>query len=197
MYPQDLYPQVVKVVYYTHPLCPVSWAMQAEWERFTEHFGKYISTQFCMAGNAPDTSETPENSVFPAYVTCLAVKAAGLQSPVAADLYLGRLRKAAMAEQLDVLQPNVLVGLAREISKYHRNQFDFHRFGKDFDTRAARQALHADLQKAHCNRIDRFPTLTFTVKGRGVKLAGYCTYAKLVAAVNKLLKGVNDRLISI
>nr|WP_295922074.1 DsbA family protein [uncultured Dyadobacter sp.] len=193
MYTQDPYSQVVKIVYYTHPLCPVSWAMQADWQRFVGTFGPYISTQFCMAGNASDPAQSPEKGAFPAYVTCLAVKAAGLQSSVAADLYLGRLRKAAMAEQRDILQPSVLAELAREISKYYRGEFDFHRFGKDFDTRATRQALHADVQKAYCNRIDRFPTLTLTVAGKGIKIAGQATYEKLVTAIRKLLTGADLR----
>lgn len=165
--------------------------MQADWQRFAETFAQYISTHFCMAGNVPGPGQSPEKGAFPAYLTCLAVKAAGLQSAVAADLYLGRLRKAAMAEQRDILQPNVLAEVAREISKNHRSLFDFHRFGKDFDTRATRQALHADIQKAHCNRIDRFPTLTLTVAGKGMKMAGQITYGKLVTVVQKLLTGAD------
>lgn len=119
-------------------------------------------------------------------VASLAVKAAALQSQRAADLYLGALRRAAMADLRDISKMDVLVEVAREVSKYHRNILDLHQFGKDFDSRASRQALHEDQHKIRLNGIHVVPTLTFTLDGKGIKVSGVNSYERLTGILAKL-----------
>ncbi|MBZ9768261.1 DsbA family protein [Mesorhizobium sp. CA6] len=56
----------------------------------------------------------PPASSWPA---CVAVKAIGLQSPAAGDLYLRQVRRALMLEGRNVARDKVLVELARELAK--------------------------------------------------------------------------------
>jgi putative protein-disulfide isomerase len=186
MYAPKPFSQTIKIVYYTSPLCRTGWAMRENWQRFVNNFEHYMSFQFCLAGETADSSQATEAGLS-SYLACLAIKAAGMQSPVAADLYLTRLREAAIDEKRDISQVSVLVELARDVSKLHRANFDLHQFGHDFDTKATRQALQADFQKIHNNRIDTFPTLTLTLGGKGIKMTGYCSYQKLSQAMQKLL----------
>lgn len=66
----------------------------------------------------------PPASSWPA---CLAVNAAGLQSPAAGDLYLRQVRRALMLEGRNVARNEVLVELAGELAKA-RPDFDSARF---------------------------------------------------------------------
>jgi predicted DsbA family dithiol-disulfide isomerase len=159
--------------------------MQDSWQRFTSTFGDHISVQFCLNREQGESAKPLERSS--SFLMCLAVKAAALQSPVAADLYLRQLRQAAFVEKRDVSQVGALVDVAREVNKLHRAHFNFHRFGADFDTRGTREALQADLLKIIRNRIDTFPTVTFTTGGKGIKIAGASSYQQLASAVQKLL----------
>ncbi|MCF2494744.1 DsbA family protein [Dyadobacter chenhuakuii] len=187
MYVTNSFSQPIKIVYYTYPLCQISWGMQESWRRLVKTYGDRISFQFCLARENDKSSDVELSS----YSACLAVKAAGLQSPTAADLFLNKLREAAMEEKRDISRVDVLVEVAREVNKQHRGLLDLHRFGKDFDAKATRQALHADLEKIHRNRIDSFPTITMTLAGKGLKLAGHCSYQRLTTALHKLL-GASD-----
>lgn len=181
----------VKIIYYTHPLCPVSWTMQDDWQRFVTVFGQGINFRFCMSGLAQaapqETEPGPDgNTKLPAAIACQAVKAASLQSQWAADLYLDALRKAAMTTDQDISQMDVLVDIGRNISRDHRKVFDLQRFGMDVNSRITRRALQEDLMKIRINKVERFPTITFTVDGKGIKLTGHNTYEQLVAAYRKL-----------
>jgi predicted DsbA family dithiol-disulfide isomerase len=187
MRPSHSLQQTIKLVYYTHPICHTGWAMQENWQRFLATYNHHMSIQFCIAREAADPGKDPDR-LLSSYAACLAVKAASMQSPMAADLYLQRLREAAIDEQRDISQMGVLVDLARDVNKLHRSNFDYQRFGSDLDARTTRQALQTDLQKIYCNRIDTFPTLTLTWGGKGIKMVGFCTYQQLSGAMQKLLR---------
>nr|WP_295926799.1 DsbA family protein [uncultured Dyadobacter sp.] len=181
----------IKVVYYTHPLCVDSWAMQPCWDQLIQNFGELLSFHFCMTSaptSAEDAIPAPGTSAAKSTrdVASLAVKAAALQSQRAADLYLAGLRRAAMAEQQDISRMDILVEVAREVSKYHRNILNLHQFGKDFDSRASRQALYEDQQKIRLNGIRTVPTLTFTLEGKGIKVSGVNSYERLTGILAKL-----------
>lgn len=181
----------IKVVYYTHPLCADSWAMQPCWAQLIQNFGQLLSFHLCMAA-APtaekDMAATPDTFAAKGTrdIATLAVKAASLQSQRAADLYLAALRKAAMADHRDISEMDVLVAVAREVSKHHRSIFNLHQFGKDFDSRASRHALSEDQQKIRLNGIRVIPTLTFTLDGKGIKVTGISSCERLTGILERL-----------
>lgn len=180
-----------RIVYYTHPLCPVSWRMQENWREFISAFGHLASFKFCMATwKAEDQNPGADGKT--AYVKASqAVKAASLQSQWAAHFYLDALRNAAMAEQRDISQVNVLVDIAREVSRAHRNVFDLQRFGEDFNSPATRRALHDDELKIRVNKVEHIPTITFTVDGKGIKATGLVTTEELKRMLGRITMPVS------
>ncbi|TPI74599.1 DsbA family protein [Mesorhizobium sp. B2-8-9] len=98
----------------------------------------------------------PPASSWPA---CLAVKAAGLQSPAAGDLYLRQVRQALMLEARNVARDEVLVELACGLAKARPDQFDHARFVKEFAGRDAKAALQDDVREGRFRGVGRFPCL--------------------------------------
>lgn len=187
MEPIHLNRTVVNIVYYTQPLCPVSWRMQQHWHEFTTKFSELINVRFCMAtrdaaGRNPVPGHEPSN-----IRACQAVKAVSLQSERAANLYLNALRKAALVDGKDISLTSVLVDLAREISRENHGLLDLQRFGTDFDSPATRRALQKDALKIRTNKIDNCPTITFTVNGSGFKVTGFHSFQQLAAMLKKAL----------
>lgn len=98
----------------------------------------------------------PPSSSWP---SCLAVRAAGLQSPQAADLYLRLVRRAAMAEGRNVAREDVLLHLARELGARCPELFDADRLARELASPAARAALEDDVRETRFRRVGRFPCL--------------------------------------
>ena len=118
--------------------------------------------------------------------SCLAVKAAGLQSAAAADLYLRRLREAVMTEHRNIARQDVLSELAREVSEGFPSLFDADRFEADLDGRDAQRALIEDVKEARFRGIGRFPTLVIRRPGGPPNLlVGWHPYGGLRDAVAK------------
>ncbi|SEJ39409.1 Thioredoxin [Dyadobacter sp. SG02] len=121
-------------------------------------------------------------------MTCLAVKAASLQSQPAANLYLAYLRQAFMVGGSDPSSLDTLIEIARHVSRRHPDMLNFQRFFEQFDCAQSRQALFEDRKKNQINRIVSMPTLTFTFLGKGIKLSGNCSYDSMVEAFQQLSK---------
>lgn len=123
----------------------------------------------------------PPHSSWPA---CLAVRTAGLQSPSAADLYLRRLRESVMAEGQNIGRDDVLVAIARSLAAERPEVLDFHRFARDFESRAARAALDDDVRETRYLGVNRFPCLALRRSGAApVWLAGWRPWHVLIASV--------------
>lgn len=191
MEPINLNRTIVNIVYYTQPLCPVSWRMQQHWQEFTTKFSELINVRFCLAARDATSRSAEGQGYGPSNIrACQAVKAVSLQSQRAANLYLSALRKAALADGKDISHTGVLVDLAREISRENPGILDLQRFGTDFDSPATRRALQQDALKIRTNKIDSCPTLTFTVNGRGLKATGFLSFPQMAAMLQKALTPV-------
>lgn len=134
--------------------------------------------------------ENPPASSFPA---CLAVKAAGLQSPEAGERLLRRIREAAMLGRRNVGETEVLFDLAHEVGEQAPAVFDASRFAADFNGPAAAAAFRADLQETRYLGIGRFPALTLcraAEEGPTLLLVGYRPYDVLRRALQHLSPGI-------
>lgn len=119
--------------------------------------------------------EDPPASSWPA---CLAVKAAALQSSVAGDRFLRRLREAVMLENRNIAREEVLAALAREVG-----YLDVAQFERDLAARAP-AALEEDVREARYRGIGRYPCLLLRRAGCApAYLVGWRPYAALVRAV--------------
>ena len=118
--------------------------------------------------------DDPPSSSYPA---CIAVKAAGLQSPTAEDAYLFALRKLMMENGANISKQEVLLSVAEDLEL---DDFDFDKFYSDWKHPRSREAFRRDLQKARFHSIGRFPTLTFAkAEGEGMMMTGYRPYEVL------------------
>jgi predicted DsbA family dithiol-disulfide isomerase len=136
-------------------------------------------------------AEDPPASSYPA---CIAVKAAELQSAAAADLYLGRLRVAVMAQRRNIARPEVLLEVADETAAAAPGRLDAERLRHDLAGAAARDALRNDIKEARYRGIGRFPTLTLrAANGTGVMIVGYRPYEVLCAALARIAPELQPR----
>ncbi|WP_439882768.1 DsbA family oxidoreductase [Pontibacter sp. MBLB2868] len=126
--------------------------------------------------------ENPPASSYPA---CMAVKAAELQSPVAAENYLRKVREAVMLHGKNIAQREVLLQVGKELSEISPDLFNIEKFEQDFGSEEARKAFEQDLMQVRLHNISRFPTLTMRREGEeiGVMLTGYRPYEALQQAL--------------
>ncbi|MHA6250028.1 DsbA family oxidoreductase [Pontibacter sp. CAU 1760] len=129
--------------------------------------------------------ENPPKSSYPA---CIAVKAAEMQSPVAAEAYLRKLREAIMLHGKDIADWEVLQQVGEELHKENQALVDVDRLQRDMGSKAAREAFEEDLQKVRLHGISRFPALTMKREGegQGVIIIGYRPYEALEEALHQV-----------
>ena len=136
--------------------------------------------------------ENPPSSSYPA---CIAVKAAERQGQEIAEVYLRRLREAAMMERLNIARQDILLAVARQTARESAGSsaLDLDRFCADLDTPEPVEAFRQDLRDAAYHGIGRFPTLILRgVDGRGIVLVGYRPYDALCAALEHLVPGLRQ-----
>ena len=119
------------------------------------------------------------------YLPCVAVKAAELQSPRAAELLLRGIREAVMCRRRNVSRREVLVAVADELAGQRPGAFDAARFARELDAPAALEAFREDLKQAGYRNIGRFPALTLRRAGAagGIIIVGYRPYGALLQAL--------------
>lgn len=125
----------------------------------------------------------PPASSWPA---CLAVRAAGLQSPAAAGAYLRRARRAVMAEGRNIAREEVLLGLAEDLEDSRPDLFDAERFRADLAGAEARAALEEDVRETRFWRVGRFPCLRLRRPGaEPAWVVGWRPWEALIGAVGE------------
>ncbi|QCR25343.1 MULTISPECIES: DsbA family protein [Pontibacter] len=129
--------------------------------------------------------ENPPASSFPA---CIAVKAAGLQSPVASEAYLRKVREAVMLQGQNVGERDVLRQVGRSLAEVQPDVLDADVFERDLGGEEARKAFEEDLRQVRLHGITRFPALTMRREGEenGVLIIGYRPYEALRTALYKV-----------
>ena len=124
----------------------------------------------------------PPKSSYPA---CIAVKAAGLQSFVAEETYLRKLREAIMIQKQDISNLKVLLDIATDVAAILPGAFDYLRFKNEIHSDEALEAFRRDITEVGSKQIIRFPTLLFRKSGKpSLLMTGYRPYK----AVSKILE---------
>ena len=132
----------------------------------------------------------PPSSSIPA---CVAVTAAGLQSPAAADLYLRRVRESVMVHGRNIAREEVLLDVAMGLAESRPDLLDAERFAIDFAGREARSALEDDIREARYRGIARFPCLVLRRSAApSISLVGWRPYASLLEAVRELVPELGE-----
>jgi predicted DsbA family dithiol-disulfide isomerase len=129
------------------------------------------------------------------YLSCIAVKCAGLQSAEAEERYLRRLRSAVMEHGINIAPASALLAVANELVSDEPGLIDMKMFADDLANGRGKEAFARDLDEVQRLQINRFPTLVCKAAGRpALLLTGYRPYEVLAAAMEKMLSGtVNDK----
>ena len=127
------------------------------------------------------------------YPACIAVKAAGLQSPDAAEWYLRRVREAIMLQGRNIGKVEVLLEVAEELSTERAGILDFSLFEKELRGEAAQKAFEEDLRQVQFHRITRYPALTINKPGQpGLVIIGYRPFEALQSTLLKVAPELAD-----
>jgi putative protein-disulfide isomerase len=121
------------------------------------------------------------------YLSCIAVKCAGLQSAEAEAIYLHALQKAVMVDGINISFEKPLVLVAEKMNSEY-GLLNMAMFKDDLRNGRGLEAFRGDLNEVQINRIARFPTIILKSNVRGsLMIVGYRPYEVLVQTVERLL----------
>lgn len=122
------------------------------------------------------------------YPSCVAVKCAELQSPLAGELLLYDLREAVMTKGLNISRESVIISVAEELSAKDGEVFSVRKFQEAWHDGLGADAFREDLQRTRFLKIGRYPTFTFTHAGvAGIIITGFRPYDVLRQALTQML----------
>lgn len=117
------------------------------------------------------------NPVDTSYLACMAVKAAALQSGVAEEAMLRKLREAVMMHQRNIGELEVILEVAEDLDQKQILKKDV--FREDLFSDKVSKSFKEDLNKTKAGGITRFPTLLITYKERTYQITGYRPFSEL------------------
>lgn len=127
-------------------------------------------------------SDPPDSS----YPACLAVAAAGLQSPAAQERMLRAVREAVMLQGRNIGRTPCLLEVAGDLARRWPGGLDVERFARDFQDESAREAFREDLSRTRYQQIGRYPTLVMRWGDRALAMTGCRPYEQLRDAMRDL-----------
>lgn len=128
------------------------------------------------------------------YPACVAVKCAGMQSAAAEELYLHKLREAALVRGKNIARKEVLLEVAIEVQDELRSTFSYELFTKQLTSTKVSDLFKKDLELVRSCGISRFPSLFIRVKGgkQSVILTGNRPYDAIMSTIEKLIEKVES-----
>jgi predicted DsbA family dithiol-disulfide isomerase len=138
-----------------------------------------------LTGMPIDTSLWIKKPPVSSYPACIAVKAASLQSALAEEVYLRKLREAVMLNGKDISDVEVLQSIAKEVAALIP-EFDAKSFQQQITSEGVLQAFRKDVNETKAQGIKRFPALLFRKTGYPALLVtGYRPYSVLQDIMTK------------
>lgn len=175
----------VKIVYYTDPICSSCWGIEPQLRKLKLEYGAYIDIDYRMGGLLPDWSynsggiskpsdvahhwdeaslhyEMPidgnvwiEDPLESSYPSCIAVKAAQIQSKEKAITFMRMLREKLYLEKKNIAKWENIAESAQLAD------LDINKLKTDYDGKA-KTLFHEDLTYARALGVKGFPTLFFS-----------------------------------
>lgn len=118
------------------------------------------------------------------YPSCMAVKAASLQSAMAAEAMLRELREAVMLHQKNIGKTEVILEVAAGLDK--NGILDAAAFKSHWMSQKAADLFRKDLEQIKIKEITRFPTLLISNSERTIQITGYRPFEVLLDAFRNL-----------
>lgn len=205
----------VRILYFTDPICSSCWGIEPQLRRLKAEYGEFIEIEYRMGGLLPDWSynaggiskpsdvavhweeasryyQMPidgniwlEDPLPSSYPPSIAFKAAQLQNPEKALIFLRRLREMVFMEKKNIARTENIRQAAIETDLNHEKLL------QDMEETAL-QAFQTDLEVTRSMRIRGFPTLVFSTKsGMQQIISGSRPYANFVQAMNTLVPDIS------
>jgi len=203
--------KLLRVKYFTDPICSTCWIIQPIWKKLSLEYGHYLDIQYVMGGLLPswkdckgkiispsdaaihwkevsDSYKMPidsdvwiEDPLSSSWPPSIAFKAAQLQDEPRALLFLRRIREMIFLEKKNIMKWSFLEMAAVEVG------LDVPRFRSDY-VNEARASFDKDLELARVMNVNSFPTLFFSDQaGNEVRLKGYQHYQDFERVILQLL----------
>jgi predicted DsbA family dithiol-disulfide isomerase len=130
-----------------------------------------------MSGQPIEENIWISNPVDTSYLACMAVKAAALQSKVAEEAMLRKLREAVMMHKRNIGELDVVLKIATELDK--KRVLKKGKFKTDLFSDKVSELFRADLDRTKAGGITRFPSLLITYSGKTYQITGYRPFGEL------------------
>ena len=130
-----------------------------------------------MSGQTMDENIWISNPVDTSYLACMAVKSAALQSSVAEEAMLRKLREAVMIHKKNIGDVDVLLSVAKELEQQKILKKD--KFLEDLFSDNVSKLFKQDLDRTKAGGITRFPTLLITYGQKTYQITGYRPFSEL------------------
>ena len=130
-----------------------------------------------MSGQPIEENIWISNPVDTSFLACMAVKAAALQSRVAEEAMLRKLREAVMMHQRNIGELEVILEIAEDLDQKQILKKD--KFRNDLFSDGVSKSFKEDLNKTKSGGVTRFPTLLITYKARTYQITGYRPFCEL------------------
>jgi putative protein-disulfide isomerase len=128
-----------------------------------------------------------QNPPLSSYPACIAVKAAGMQSFEAGEIYLRLVREAIMIYKQNISEVSVLLNIAKDITTLMQSSFDFVQFKHDLHSEEALEAFRKDVAEVQAKQITRFPTLLIRKQGGpSLIMTGYRPFKAIRAIMDEM-----------
>jgi len=124
------------------------------------------------------------------YPACVAVKCAGMQSAVAEEMYLYKLREAALVQGKNIAKKEILLQVASELQGEKHGFFNYELFAKQLTSTEVSDLFKRDLELVRSYGISRFPSLLIRLNGKkqSVILTGSRPYDAIMGTIEKLVE---------
>lgn len=117
------------------------------------------------------------NPVDTSYIACMAVKAAALQSKIAEEAMLRKLREAVMMHAQNIGDVDVILEIAGDLD--HNRILKKGKFEEDFFSDKVSDLFKKDLDRTKAHGITRFPSLLITYEKKTYQITGYRPFSEL------------------
>lgn len=130
-----------------------------------------------MSGQPIDENIWISNPIDTSYLACMAVKAAAMQSKIAEEAILRKLREAVMIHKKNIGDLEVIQEIADGLKKEHVLKKD--KFREDLFSDEVSKLFKQDLDLTKAKGITRFPTFLITYEERTYQITGYRPFNEL------------------
>ncbi|MCC8360434.1 DsbA family protein [Salinimicrobium sediminilitoris] len=130
-----------------------------------------------MSGQPIEENIWISNPIDTSYLACMAVKAAALQSKIAEEAMLRKLREAVMIDKKNIGEVEVILEIAGELEQ--AKVLKKGKFREDLFSDELSHLFKQDLDRTKASGISRFPSLLISYKDKTYQVTGYRPFSEL------------------